>query len=169
MAKEAMSKALYGVHPGVATAQKWISELPEKTGRSLEEWIALAKREGPKEEKARREWLKTKHKIVTNSAWWISERVDGKGAEADSPEEYLKTAVLYVEDQYAGAKEKLRSVYLELLRLGKSMGEDVKACPCKTMVPCIASTCLHRSSRRRIRGLIWDLRWRATEENFRRE
>jgi hypothetical protein len=61
--------------------------------------------------------------------------VDGKGAEADSPEECLKTAALYVEEQYAGAKEKLRSVYDELLRLGKSMGEDVKACPCKTIVP----------------------------------
>ncbi len=61
--------------------------------------------------------------------------MDGKGAEEDSPEEYLKTAVVYVEEQYAGTKEKLRPVYEELLRLGKSMGADVKACPCKTMVP----------------------------------
>ncbi|MGC1620335.1 MAG: DUF5655 domain-containing protein, partial [Candidatus Acidiferrum sp.] len=38
-------------------------------------------------------------------------------------------------EQYAGAKEKLRPIYQELLRLGKSMGADVKACPCKTMVP----------------------------------
>jgi hypothetical protein len=28
-----------------------------------------------------------------------------------------------------------RPIYDELLRLGKSMGEDVKACPSKTMVP----------------------------------
>lgn len=131
----AMSKSLYDVHPGVAMVQKWVAELKEKTGRTLEEWIALAKKEGPKEEKARREWLKTKHKLGTNSAWWISERVDGKGTEEDSPEAYLKTAVVYVEEQYAGAKEKLRPIYEELLRLGKSMGEDVKACPCKTMVP----------------------------------
>lgn len=131
----AMSKAKYDVHPGVAMVQKWIAELKAKTGRSLEEWIALAKKEGPKEDKARREWLKTKHKLGTNSAWWISERVDGKGAEEDSPEAYLKTAVVYVEEQYSGAKEKLRPVYEELLRVGKSMAEDVKACPCKTMVP----------------------------------
>jgi Domain of unknown function (DUF5655)/Domain of unknown function (DUF4287) len=134
-AGEARSKSVYGVHPGVAMVQKWIGELKEKTGRSLEEWVALTKKEGPKEEKARREWLKTKHKLGTNSAWWISDRVEGKGGEEDSPEAYLKAAVAYVEEQYAGGKEKLRPIYDELLRLGKSMGQDVKACPCKTMVP----------------------------------
>jgi len=30
---------LYSVHPGVAMVQTWMTELPEKTGRSLEEWI----------------------------------------------------------------------------------------------------------------------------------
>ncbi len=131
----AISKAKYDVHPGVAMVQKWVGELSEKTGRSLEAWIALAKKDGPRDDHARREWLKTKYKLGTNSAWWISERVDGKGGEEDSPEAYLKTAVLYVEEQYAGVKEKLRPVYDELLALGKSMGADVKACPCKTMVP----------------------------------
>src|SRR5208282_1528395 len=134
-ARTAMNKPVYDVHPGVAMVQKWIAELKEKTGRSLDEWIALAKKEGPKEDKARREWLKTKHKLGTNSAWWISERVDGKGAEEDSPEAYLKTALVYVEEQYAGPKAKLLPIYEDLLELGKSMGPDVKACPCKTMVP----------------------------------
>ena len=134
-AAEAIGKSKYGVHPGVAMLQKWIAELKEKTGRSLEEWIAFAKKEGPKEIKARHEWLKAKHKLGTNSAWWISERVDGKGGEEDTPEAYLKTAVVYVEEQYAGPKAKLRPVYEELLELGKSMGPDAKACPCKTMVP----------------------------------
>jgi hypothetical protein len=61
--------------------------------------------------------------------------VDGKGAEEDSPEAYLKTAVVYVEEQYAGPKAKLQPIYEESLKLGKSIGPDVKACPCKTMVP----------------------------------
>jgi hypothetical protein len=134
-AKAARDTSLYGVHPDVAMVQKWVAELKDKTGRSLEEWMALVKKEGPKDEKSRREWLKTKHKFGTNSAWWIAERVDGKGGEEDTPEAYLKTAVLYVEEQYAGPKEKLRTIYDELLRLGKSLGQDVKACPCKTMVP----------------------------------
>ena len=131
----ARSESLYGVHPGVAMVQKWIAELKSKTGRSLEEWIALVKKEGPKDEKGRREWLKTKHKLGTNSAWWIAERAEGKGGEEDTPEEYLAAAIRYVEEQYSGPKAKLRPIYDALLKLGKSLGEDVKACPCKTIVP----------------------------------
>jgi hypothetical protein len=131
----AQSKTLYDVHPGIAMMAKWVAELKEKTGRSVEEWVALVKKEGPKDEKARREWLKTKHKMGTNSAWWIAERVGGKSGEEDTPEGYLAAAVRYVEEQYAAPKEKLRPIYDELLTLGKSMGGDVKACPCKTIVP----------------------------------
>jgi hypothetical protein len=115
--------------------QKWVAELKPKTGRSLEEWLALVKKEGPKGEKSRRDWLKSKHKMGTNSAWWIAERAEGKGIEDNDPEAYLQAAVQYVEDQYAGPKEKLRPVYDELLALGLSLGPDAKACPCKTIVP----------------------------------
>ena len=130
----AKTQVLYDVHPGVAVVQKWVAELKSKTGRSLEEWLALVKKEGLKDEKARREWLQTKHKLGTNSAWWISERAAGKGGE-DSPEEYLRIAARHVEEQYAGPKEKLRPIFDELLKLSRSMGDDVKVCPCKTIVP----------------------------------
>jgi hypothetical protein len=130
----AKAQAIYDVHPGLTMMVKWVAELKSKTGHSLEEWIALVKKEGPKDEKARREWLKAKHKLGTNSAWWIAERAGGKG-EYDSPEAYLKSAARYVEEQYAGPKEKLRPIYDELLKLARSMGEDVKVCPCKTIVP----------------------------------
>jgi len=132
---KAKSKTIYDVHPGVAMVQKWLAELKEKTGRSMEEWLALVNKVGPKDEKSRREWLKTKHKIAPNSAWWIAERAEGKGGDEDTPEVYLKAAVRHVEEQYAGPKEKLRPIFGELLTLGKSMGGDVKACPCKTIVP----------------------------------
>jgi hypothetical protein len=131
----ARSRALYDVHPGVAMVQKWIGELKEKSGRSLEEWMALIEKEGPRDEKGRREWLKTKHKFGTNSAWWLAERACGKGGEEDDPESYLRNAVRKVEEQYSGPKEKLRPIYDELLRLGKAVGADVKACPCKTILP----------------------------------
>ena len=129
------SASLYDVHPGVAMVQKWIAELKPKTGRSLEEWIDLLKKDGPKNYQSRRAWLKSKHKLGTNSAWWIVDRAEGKGTEQDAPEKYLAFAVQSVEDQYAGKKSTLRPIYNELLSLGKSLGPDVKACPCKTMVP----------------------------------
>ena len=130
----AKSKAIYDVHPSVAMVQKWLAELRQETGRSMEEWLALVKKEGPRDEKSRRDWLKSKHKLGTNKASWIAERAEGKGWE-DTPEAYLKSALRYVEEQYGGPKEKLRPIYDELLKLGKSLGDDVKACPCRTIVP----------------------------------
>ncbi len=131
----AKAKFLYEVHPGVAMVQKWIAELKPTTGRSLEEWIALTRTKGPNDEKSQREWLKVQNKLGTNAAWWIAARVAGKESEEDSPEQYLAAAPAYVEKQYAGKKSALRPIYDELLKLGKSIGTDVKACPCLTMVP----------------------------------
>jgi hypothetical protein len=125
----------YSVHPGVAMVQKWVQELPQKTGRSLEEWIVLTQKSGPRTEKERREWLKKEHKLGSNSAAWIAGRLEGKGTEEDSPDAYLKTAAEWVEAQYSGPRAALSPLYEQLLALGFSIGKDVKACPCKTMVP----------------------------------
>jgi hypothetical protein len=129
------SQSVYDVSPGVAMVQKWMAELKEKTGRSLGAWVALVKKEGPQNENERVAWLKSKHKLGTNSASWIAERADEKGTEFDTPESYLKSAVQHVEAQYAGSKEKLRPIYDGLLGLGKSLASDVRVCPCKTIVP----------------------------------
>jgi hypothetical protein len=129
------TKFLYSVHLGVAMVQKWIADLPLKTGRSLEEWIVLVKKTGPPTEKERRQWLKQKHGLGTNSAWWIAERSDGKGDEEDTPEAYLKAAEGYVDAMFQGARSALRPLYEELLELGLAAGPDVKACPGKTIVP----------------------------------
>lgn len=136
MAKSAAQpSSLYDVHPGVAMVQKWIAELKPKTGRSLDEWIALVKKDGPKDLASRRSWLKSKHHLGTNSAWWIGDRAEGVGHEEDSPENYLAAATEYVDAQYAGKKLALRPLFKELFKLGRSLGPDVKVCPCKTMVP----------------------------------
>jgi Domain of unknown function (DUF4287) len=87
----AKSKAIYGIHPSVAMVQKWLAEIRKETGHSMEEWLALVKKEGPKDEKSRRNWLKSKPKLGTNKASWIAERAEGKGWE-DTPEAYLKAA-----------------------------------------------------------------------------
>lgn len=124
----------YSVHPGVAMVRHWIETLPEKTGRSLPEWLRLIETEGPPTEKERRDWLKNEHKLGTNSAWWLAERSVGKGGEEDDPEKYLAQAVRYVDDMFAG-KEGLRPVYDELLKLALSIGPGVRACPGKTIIP----------------------------------
>jgi hypothetical protein len=128
-------KSIYGIHPGVVMTQKWIAELKQKTGRSLEEWLSLIRKSGPKDEKARRDWLKQKHGLGTNSAWWLAERTEGNGAEAGDPDAYLMAAEGYVEKMFSGPKAHLRPIYDALLKLGLKLGKDVKACPCQTIVP----------------------------------
>ena len=128
-------KSIYSVHPGVAMTVKWISELKQKTGRTLEEWLKLIKKEGPPTEKGRREWLKESHGLGTNSAWWLAERSFGKGEEVGDPDEYLKAAEGYVEKMFAGKKADLRPLYDKLLQVGLKTGKDAKACPCQTIVP----------------------------------
>ena len=117
MAREAAKtkgKSIYGVHPGVAMVQKATEELRAKTGRSMDEWIKLINKSGPKTEDERREWLKTKHGLGTNYAKWLAERAAGKGEDGD-PDAYLRAAEGYVEAMYSGPKETLRPIYDALL------------------------------------------------------
>ena len=134
-AAQAKKKSTYGVHPGLALVQKWVGELEQKTGRSLEEWLPLIKKSGPKDEKARREWLKTEYGLGTNTAWWLAERAEGKGAETDDPDAYLEAAEGYVEKMFSGSKAALRPIYDEILKTSLEVGKDAKACPCQTIVP----------------------------------
>jgi hypothetical protein len=130
-------KSIYGVHPGVAMVQKWIEELPEKTGRSLKQWLDHIRKDGPGDEKSTRDWLKEKYGMGTNSAWWLAERVYGKtrGFDEADPDQYLKMAEEYVKKQYTGKKEALKPLYDKLLKICLDLAKDVEACPCETMVP----------------------------------
>jgi hypothetical protein len=128
-------KSVYSVHPGVLMTQKWIGELKQKTGRTLEEWLKYIKKEGPPDEKERRVWLKETHGLGTNTAWWLAERSAGKGAESGDPDLYLESAERDVEKMFSGGKAHLRPVYDALLKLGLKTGKEAKACPCQTIVP----------------------------------
>jgi len=128
------ASGLYSVHPSLGMVEKWKNELPQKTGRSLDGWVAFVKKAGPASEKERREWLKKEHQLGTNSAWWIAERAEGKGAEEDSAEAYLEAAEKWVEAMFYGPREALRPVYDRLLKVALSVGTDVKACPGRTLV-----------------------------------
>lgn len=125
----------YSVHPAVSMVRKWAENLPSETGRSLDQWIALVRKSGPAEEKARRAWLMEEHSLPRSTAWWIAERACGTGTWTGEEEEYLRQAVRSVEEQYSGPKAALRPIYDRLLELGLSLGKDVRVSPCETMVP----------------------------------
>jgi hypothetical protein len=112
-----------------------VTTLKENTGRSLEEWLKFIKKSGPPTEQERREWLKNEHGLGTNTAWWLAERAEEKGEESSDPDQYLRAAERYVNEMYGGSKAALRPIYDALLHLGLGLGKDVKACPCRTIVP----------------------------------
>ncbi len=129
-----MAKPRFAVHPGVAMAHKVVANMKEKTGRSLEEWIALVRKQGPPAEKERALWLKTRHGLGTLYAQWIAAQSFQRTGAAD-PEAYLKAAPQYVDDLFSGPKAALRPIYEELMSIAMQLGDDVTATPCKTFVP----------------------------------
>jgi hypothetical protein len=131
----AQSTKLYSVHPSVKMVQDAIAQLKTKTGRTMDEWIKFINKEGPDGVARRRDWLKKEHGLGTNYASWIAGWSAGEGDEDGDPKKYLAAAVKYVEEMYSGKKAALKPLHDRLITLGRSMGKDVKVCPCRTMVP----------------------------------
>ncbi len=130
-----MPTSIYSVHPSSLMTQRWIAGLKQSTGRSLDEWVALIEKTGPKGSDAKRAWLKSKHGMGTNTAAWFADYVEGRPVETGAPEEYLQAAERYVEEMFSGGKSGLRPIYDKVLKVGLGIGKDVKACPCQTIVP----------------------------------
>jgi hypothetical protein len=121
-------KSLYSLHPTYDMDASYGRKLHERTGKTIEQWIVLVKKDGPDDEKARRAWLKEKHGLTTNYAFWVAERAAGRlGADDYDPEQL-------VEDLFA-PRPLLRPLYDRLLLIALGLGTDVKACPGKTIVP----------------------------------
>ena len=117
-------------------AMNVIANMKQKTGRSLDEWLDMVKKKGPADDKSRAAWLIEKHGLGTNYAsFMIYEASSGRGMEFIDPDVYLATAEKYVNEMFSGKKEKLRPIYDELLKLNLNAADDIKACPCKTIVP----------------------------------
>lgn len=135
-AKPAANAAItYDVHPSVAMVMKWVEELKEKTGRTLDEWKAHIVQDGPTDMAGRREWLKSRYKLGTNTAWWLAERADGQSAGDETPEQYLAIAPTYVDEMFAGPKAAIRPLAQALMRMARDLAPDIKFCPCKTIIP----------------------------------
>jgi hypothetical protein len=105
--------------------------LAERTGRSLEEWVALVRAEGPDplDQNAVRRWLKDVHGVPQNSQWAIAD------AAAQAAGWVRPSAAEYVDGQYTGAKAGLRPVYDALEAALVDLGPDVRVEGRSTYVP----------------------------------
>jgi len=130
------AKQRYDPHPGIAMVRNWIDSLKAKTGRDLDEWTALINANAPKDTKSRIEWLKREHKLGTNSAAWLANHAEGNDDREESdPKVYVARAGDYVDALFSGPKAGLRPIYDRLYDLARSIGDDIKISPGKTIVP----------------------------------
>ena len=108
-----------------------IANLPTRTGRSLEEWIALVRADGAAHgpgHKARVDWLRREHGLGGSTAGLIVWEADGDGGDAYADPDALLAA------QYAGEKARLRPILDALLALVPRIGDDVRVGHRKTYV-----------------------------------
>lgn len=136
MAKPPRSSAAFEVHPSVAYVQAVLANFREKTGRTVDEWVVLARARELPDAKALLAWLKTQGLGGTQASFVAQRAATAPGhAFDDTPEGYLAAAPGYVEAQYGGKKAALRPLFEQLIIHARSLGHDVKVCPCETIVP----------------------------------
>jgi Domain of unknown function (DUF5655)/Domain of unknown function (DUF4287) len=125
----------YDLHPGVKMMQEWAEELPEKTGRTLQQWAELVNKLETKVRKERIAYLKEEYGLGTNSAMHIVEYASDSLTWNGDPAVYLQQTVIYVDEMFGGAKADLRPIFEKVMAAARKLGKDVKVCPCKTIVP----------------------------------
>lgn len=97
------------------------ASLAARTGRSLEEWVALVRKSGldPLDQKAVRRWLRNEHGVMQNSQWAIADAA-ARDAGWSRPE-----VEEYVDRQYEGGKASLRPIFDRLREVIEGLGDDV--------------------------------------------
>jgi hypothetical protein len=105
-----------------------IAGLRDKTGKSLDEWLAVLKASGLTKHKEFMTLLKTEHGVTHGFANMISLQALNSDSHTASD-----TAPL-VDAQYAGAKAALRPVYDAILAAVQKFGKDVEVSPKKAYV-----------------------------------
>lgn len=131
-----MSRPVYDLHPGIAHLQSILANFKSNTGRTVEEWVALARDAGPAEGKGRQAWLKAQG-LGANQADLVARRAGAGPGRAfdDTPEGYLAAAPGFVAAQYGGRKAALRPLFEQIAHRARALGADVRVCPCETLVP----------------------------------
>ncbi len=106
--------------------QTMINNMPEKTGKSLNEWKTILKEKSFAKHSEGVKFLKTEHNVTHGFANTI---VTLSKEETNAPEDLVKS-------QYSG-KEALVPIYEELIKHLKSLGSDVTITPKKGSVSII--------------------------------
>lgn len=106
--------------------ESMIANMPEKTGKSLDAWVAIVKAAPYRKHGEIVKYLKADHGMTHGFANLVAQ-TSLKGDQPDEPADL-------VEAQYAGAKADLKPLYTALTDYLMSLGSDVELAPKKAYV-----------------------------------
>jgi predicted transport protein len=107
------------------------ASIAERTGRSLDEWLALVAGSGidPLDQNAVRRWLRDEHGVRQNTQWALAD-------EAARAAGWVRPSVeAYIDGQFQGAKAALRPLFDVVREAATSLGADVTVEGRGTYVP----------------------------------
>lgn len=107
------------------------ASMQERTGRTVEEWVALVVSSDvdPVDQRAVRRWLKSEHDLPQNSRYAVAY------AAARSAGWVPPTDEEQIERQYSGPKSDLRPVFDRVRDILEGLGDDVSMEGRKTYIP----------------------------------
>ncbi len=108
-------------------ADAMISNYKEKTGKTLPQWIKIAKASGCIKHGEIVKHLKTEHGMTHGFANLVAIKTREGGGKPPA-------ATDLVDGQYSGAKEALRPIYEALIKKVSRFGKDIEVSPKKTYV-----------------------------------
>ena len=111
-----------------AATQTMIDNLPDKTGKSLDQWLTVLGKAKLEKHGEMVKLLKSDHGVTHGFANLIVHQYRNQASGASAGSDNL------VDAQYSGPKQELRPIYDALIKQVQSFGKDVEVSPKKTYV-----------------------------------
>lgn len=106
-----------------------IANMPDKTGKTLDQWIAIVRRSGEEKHGGIVKYLKGEHGMTHGFANLVAHKALKSDAGSVAGGDDALVAA-----QYAGPKAGLQAIYDALIELVCALGKDVEIAPKKTYV-----------------------------------
>ena len=110
-------------------AATMVANMKSKTGKTLEQWLAIAKKTGAEKHGQIVKALKTDHGLTHGYANLVAHKLlkSDAGSKAEGGTDLVAA-------QYAGPKAGLKPIYDAVIKAARSLGKDVEIAPKKTYV-----------------------------------